>query len=188
MGKLLFTGSKQHRLSSIYLKRKKISTTFAQNNLTPYWGNKGNYKGDAVVKYMIRTQDEISFWQILVFRIWAAGTKEPPYVWYSASCSGKPTQSQWLAPEADNFLWAIGTEQKAVENGECRWVAQFLLLELTINCYAVLLGFSFATAHRLWRCLSGCTLHTLMCLHLTLPPLQMVYIKIIDRRPWFKIF
>lgn len=68
MGKLLFTGSKQHRLSPIYQKRKKISVTFAQN-LTPFWGNKGNYKGDAVVKYMVRTQDEISFWQILVFRI-----------------------------------------------------------------------------------------------------------------------
>lgn len=94
LGKLLFTGSKQHRLSPIYQKRRENSMSFTQNSLTPFWGNKGNYKGDAVVKYMIRTQDEISFWQILVFRIRAAGAKEPCYVWYSASCSGKPTQSQ----------------------------------------------------------------------------------------------
>lgn len=72
---------------------------------------------------------------------WAAGTQEPHFVGYSASCAGKPTQSWRLAPATDDFPWATGTEQKTVENGE--WVAQFLLLELIINWCTPQLQFGY---------------------------------------------
>lgn len=42
---------------------------FAQSCLSLFWGNQGSYKWNAAVKHMIRTQDEISFWQKLVFRV-----------------------------------------------------------------------------------------------------------------------
>lgn len=65
------------------------------------------------------------------------------HIVYSASCGVRPTWSQWLASEADYFLCAIGTVHKAVENGECHWVAQFLLLELITNCCGSWLQFGY---------------------------------------------
>lgn len=53
-----------------YLSKKKtVSVRFAQSCLSLLWGNQGSYKWNAAVKHMIRTQDEISFWQNLVFRV-----------------------------------------------------------------------------------------------------------------------
>lgn len=119
--------------------------SFAQSWLALFRGNQESYKWNAAVKHMIRTKMKFPFGKTWCWgcELGIGRSHTVLHIACSASCSVRTTQSHWLLSEADYFLCAIGTVHKAVENRECHWVAQFLLLELIANCCGSSLQFGY---------------------------------------------